>query len=61
MKLFLAVVFIFNNLYAYNDVNASKLVSVYDGDTFKVNIDKYPAIVGKKNIYKGKRYRYART
>ncbi len=34
--------------FAYNDVNVSKLVSVYDGDTFKVNIDKYPAIVGKK-------------
>ena len=34
------------SLFSYDDVNVSKLVSVYDGDTFKVNIDKYPAIVG---------------
>lgn len=33
---------------AYDDVNVSKLLSVYDGDTFKINIDSYPAIVGKK-------------
>jgi len=48
MRLFSLVIFIFSNLYSYNNVNVSSLVSVYDGDTFKVNINKYPAIVGKK-------------
>jgi len=32
----------------YGDVRVSEIVSVYDGDTFKVNIDCFPPIVGEK-------------
>lgn len=32
----------------YGSVIVSKVVSVYDGDTLKVNIDEYPALVGEK-------------
>lgn len=32
----------------YGSVVVSKAVSIYDGDTFKVNIEGYPAIVGEK-------------
>lgn len=32
----------------YGSVVVSKVVSIYDGDTFKVNIEGYPAIVGEK-------------
>ena len=45
-KLFLLTISLI--LYAYDDVNVSKLISVYDGDTFKVDIKGYPPIVGKK-------------
>ncbi|MDB4057429.1 thermonuclease family protein [Candidatus Thioglobus sp.] len=31
----------------YGTVIVSKVISVYDGDTFKVNIDSLPPIVGK--------------
>ena len=31
----------------YGNVEASKINSVYDGDTFRCNIDGFPAIVGK--------------
>ena len=31
----------------YGTVTVSKVISVYDGDTFRVNIDSLPAIVGK--------------
>ncbi len=31
----------------YNNVVVSKIVSVYDGDTFRVNIENYPSIIGK--------------
>ena len=31
----------------YNTVTVSKVISVYDGDTFRVNIDSLPPIVGK--------------
>ena len=31
----------------YGTVTVSKLISVYDGDTFRVNIDSLPSIVGK--------------
>lgn len=38
------------NTYAakqYGSVTVSKVISVYDGDTFRVNIDSLPPIVGK--------------
>jgi endonuclease YncB( thermonuclease family) len=31
----------------YDTVTVSKVISVYDGDTFRVNIDSLPPIVGK--------------
>ena len=31
----------------YGSVTVSKVISVYDGDTFRVNIDSLPPIVGK--------------
>jgi len=46
-KLFILIL-IFVNLYSYDDINVSKLISVYDGDTFKVDINSYPDIAGKK-------------
>lgn len=32
----------------YGSVTVDKIVSVYDGDTFTVDINKYPSIIGKK-------------
>ena len=32
----------------YGSVTISELISVYDGDTFKVNIKEYPAVLGEK-------------
>lgn len=32
---------------SYPDVAVSKVISVYDGDTFRVNIDGYPALIGE--------------
>ena len=32
----------------YGDAKVSKLISVYDGDTFKVNIKGWPKIIGEK-------------
>ena len=31
----------------YPDITVSEVISVYDGDTFKVNIDNYPAVIGE--------------
>jgi len=33
--------------FAYDDVKISKVISVYDGDTIRVNIDSFPDIIGK--------------
>jgi len=33
--------------FAYEDVKISKVISVYDGDTIRVNIDSFPDIIGK--------------
>ena len=45
----LAVIFSFAVQAApqYGTVTVSKVISVYDGDTFRVNIDSLPPIVGK--------------
>ena len=32
----------------YGDVVASKIMSVYDGDTFTINVDGWPDIIGRK-------------
>ncbi len=32
----------------YGDITASRVIRVYDGDTFYVDIDDWPPIVGKK-------------
>ena len=46
------IIFILNSLlisstFAYGDVKISKVISIYDGDTLRVNIDSFPDIVGK--------------
>ena len=48
--LFLTVLLIVSPVNAkpqYGTVTVSKVISVYDGDTFRVNIDSLPSIVGK--------------
>lgn len=47
--LFAALLIIPNILIAksYPDVAVAKVISVYDGDTFRVNIDGYPALIGE--------------
>ena len=51
-KIFLVIAlclgaFIVQAATAYGTVTVSKVISVYDGDTFRVNIDSLPPIVGK--------------
>jgi len=36
-----------SSTFAYEDVKISKVISVYDGDTLRVNIDSFPDIIGK--------------
>ena len=31
----------------YGSIRIDKLISVYDGDTFRADIDSYPPIIGK--------------
>ena len=52
MKSFLFILVVVSTLTAqakpqYGTVTVSKVISVYDGDTFRVNIDSLPPIVGK--------------
>ena len=52
MKLFLSILivtFVFSAQAKpqYGTVTVSKVINVYDGDTFRVNIDSLPPIVGK--------------
>ena len=50
ISFYLLVCFLSLNTYAakqYGSVTVSKVISVYDGDTFRVNIDSLPPIVGK--------------
>ena len=51
-KLFLVITlclgaFVVQAATEYGSVTVSKVISVYDGDTFRVNIDSLPPIVGK--------------
>jgi len=36
-----------SSTFAFEDVKISKVISVYDGDTLRVNIDSFPDIIGK--------------
>jgi len=50
LALLLLVILSTENIQAapqYGTVTVSKVISVYDGDTFRVNIDSLPPIVGK--------------
>ena len=52
MKLFLSILIVILTFSVqaspqYGTVTVSKVISVYDGDTFRVNIDSLPPIVGK--------------
>ena len=50
ISLYFLICFLSLNTYAakqYGSVTVSKVISVYDGDTFRVNIDSLPSIVGK--------------
>lgn len=31
----------------YNDITISEITSIYDADTFRVNINNYPAVIGE--------------
>jgi len=39
--------FLFSTEVNYGEIKISKLLSIYDGDTFKVDIEEYPPILGK--------------
>ena len=46
------IFFLLNSLlisstFAYGDVKISHVISIYDGDTLRVNIDSFPDIIGK--------------
>lgn len=47
--LLLAFLIVFNSHAKpqYNSLTVSKVISVYDGDTFRVNIDSLPPIIGQ--------------
>ena len=50
ISLYLLVCFLSLNTYAakqYGSVTVSKIISVYDGDTFRDNIDSLPPLIGK--------------
>ena len=53
MPIWIKIIFFFlsslliSSTFAYGDVKISKVISIYDGDTLRVNIDSFPDIVGK--------------
>ena len=53
MPIWIKIIFFFLNsilissTFAYGDVKISKVISIYDGDTLRANIDSFPDIVGK--------------
>jgi len=53
MPMWIKIVFFFLNsllissTFAYENVKISKVISIYDGDTLRVNIDSFPDIIGK--------------
>ncbi len=51
MKSILIVLMIISFSFAknnYGDIKVDEVTSIYDGDTFRVNINSYPPIIGKK-------------
>jgi len=48
MKKIILLTCMFITCIAFENINNVELISVYDGDTFKVNIKNFPAIVGEK-------------
>lgn len=48
-KVLLCLLFISNQLAAadYGNIIVSRVTNVYDGDTFRVDIDQWPALIGK--------------
>ena len=50
ISIFLFAYILSLNIYAakqYGSVTVSKIISIYDGDTFRVNIDSLPPLIGK--------------
>ena len=53
MSIWIKIIFFFLNsllissTFAYENVKISKVISIYDGDTLRVNIDSFPDIIGK--------------
>jgi len=53
MPIWIKIIFFFLNsllissTFAYENVKISKVISIYDGDTLRVNIDSFPDIIGK--------------
>ena len=50
ISLYFLICFLSLNTYAakqYGSVTVSKVISIYDGDTFRVNIDSLPPLIGK--------------
>jgi endonuclease YncB( thermonuclease family) len=53
MPIWIKIIFFSLNLllisttFAFEDVKISKVISVYDADTIRVNIDSFPDIIGK--------------
>ena len=50
ISIFLLAYILSLNIYAakqYGSVTVSKIISIYDGDTFRVNIDSLPPLIGK--------------
>jgi len=51
LKYFIVLLVLSINIQAkqiYNNIIIDKVTSIYDGDTFRVNINSYPDIIGKK-------------
>lgn len=52
MKRIILFICIFTSLtqakQTYPNITIDKVTSIYDGDTFRVNINSYPSIIGKK-------------
>ncbi|MEA2018876.1 MAG: thermonuclease family protein [Campylobacterota bacterium] len=52
MKLIIYIFFFISSIIqakqTYNNIIIDEVTSIYDGDTFRVNINSYPNIIGKK-------------
>ena len=51
LKLFISTILLITSIQAkqnYGNVIVDEVTSIYDGDTFRVNINSYPNVIGKK-------------